>query len=129
MDRAPIPDDVKRFVLLSIPSIPYLEAMLLLRTEMARIWTSSEVAQRLYMSERSANDLLVQLRHSGIVAEISPSPALYCYEPNSDELARAIDKLAVTYAGNLVGITNLIHSKTSKKAQQFANAFIWKKEQ
>jgi hypothetical protein len=128
MDRAPIPDDVKRFVLLSIPSVPYLEAMLLLRSEMTHSWTSNQVAMRLYMSEKSASELLVHLRHAGIVAEIGHSPTLYCYEPNNEELARAVDKLAAAYARNLVDITNLIHSKTSKKAQQFADAFKWRKE-
>lgn len=128
MDRAPIPDDVKRYVLISIPSVPYLEAMLLLRDDRTHSWNSKQVAQRLYMGEKAAADLLAQLDEAGIVTAIAQDPPLYCYEPANEELARMIDLLAAAYARNLVGITNLIHSKTSKKAQQFADAFKWKKE-
>ena len=39
-----------------------------------------------------------------------------------------IDRVAETYTRQLVDITNLIHSKTSKKAQQFADAFKWRKD-
>ena len=39
-----------------------------------------------------------------------------------------IDRLAEVYYQHLVEVTNLIHSKTSKKAQQFADAFKWRKE-
>ncbi|WP_420473776.1 hypothetical protein [Noviherbaspirillum sp. ST9] len=128
MDRAPIPDDVRRFILLCIPSVPYLEAMLLLRNEMSRSWTSKQVAHRLYMSERAAVDLLLQLGHAGIVAEIAQDPPLYCYEPNNEDIARMINGLAEVYSRNLIGVTNLIHAKSSKKAQQFADAFKWRKE-
>lgn len=128
MDRAPIPDDVRRFVLLGVPSVPYLEAMLLLRNTMTHVWTARQIAERLYMSEKAAAELLVQLRHAGVAAEIAQDPARYCYEPNSEELSAMIDRLADTYARNLIGITHLIHSKTSKKAHQFADAFKWRKE-
>ena len=128
MDQAPIPDDVRRFVLLGVPSVPYLEAMLLLQNTMTQTWTARQIAERLYMSERAVAELLVQLRHAGVVAEIAQDPARYCYEPNSEELGAMISRLADTYSRNLIGITNLIHSKTSKKAQQFAEAFKWRKE-
>jgi len=128
MDRAPIPDDVKRFVLISIPSVPYLEAMLLLRDGPANAWNSKQVAQRLYMSEKAADDLLTQLHEAGIATAVSRAPPLYCYQPSSGDLLQMIDRLAETYAKNLVDITNLIHSKTNKKAQQFADAFKWRKE-
>jgi hypothetical protein len=39
-----------------------------------------------------------------------------------------LDRLAGIYARNLVDVTNLIHSKTSRKAQQFADAFKWRKD-
>lgn len=128
MDRAPVPDDVTRFVLISIPSVPYLEAMLLLRNNRTCRWNSKQVSQRLYMSDKAAAELLAQLHEAGIVEATAEDPPLFYYQPASDDLAQMIDRLAAAYARNLIGISNLIHSKTSKKAQQFVDAFKWGKE-
>lgn len=128
MDRHPIPDDVARFILLGIPSIPYLEAMLLLRRESTQPWDYVRVAQRLYLSENAAKTLLSDLHAGGVLEIADPQMALYRYQPVSSDLQQRIDQLADVYANNLVGVTNLIHSKVSKKAQQFADAFIWQKD-
>ncbi len=41
----PIPEDLRRLILTAIPSVPYLEAMLLLRMAPERQWDTREVAQ------------------------------------------------------------------------------------
>lgn len=128
MARVPIPDDVVRFVLLGIPSVPYLEAMLLLRSETEQPWDVKRAAQRLYLAESVAQSLLDELNTKGIVEIVDRHRRLYRYHPNSNELVQAIDLLAKSYAENLIEVTNLIHSKTNKKAQQFADAFLWKKD-
>lgn len=133
---ASISDDVRRFVLTSIPSVPYLEAMLLLRNEAAWTWDGKALAQRLYMSEKAAGALLCELHAAGVldVADVvldasQPDPASsYRYAPVSAELRQMIDRLAEAYSKHLVEVTNLIHSKTSKKAQQFADAFKLRKD-
>lgn len=132
---ANIPDDVRRFVLTSIPSVPYLEAMLLLRYEAGAGWDGVRLAQRLYLAEKAADGLLTELQEAGVLSEAEhhstpPSDARtsYVYAPSSDELRQMIDRLAEVYYQHLVEVTNLIHSKTSKKAQQFADAFKWRKE-
>lgn len=128
MVRAPIPDEVIRFILLGIPSVPYLEATLLLRQETEQPWDAKRMAQRLYSNEKTAQNLLVELHSGGIVECTDQTMQLYRYHPASSELAGMIDRLAEIYADNLIGVTNLIHSKTNKKAKQFADAFIWRKE-
>ncbi|WP_247869707.1 hypothetical protein [Herbaspirillum sp. ST 5-3] len=127
MNGGNIPDDVKRFILVSIASVPHLEAILLLRKEKTRDWNSSQLAQRLYVSEKTADDLLSELHTAGILAEDDDSSG-YRFQPQSQELVQMIDRLADIYARNLVEVTNLIHSKTSKNAQRFADAFIWRKD-
>lgn len=122
----PIPDDVQRFVLLTIPSVPYLEALLLMRSTPGRTWDAAQVAQRLYLSDRVGASLLSGLAAAG-VADAAPS-GQYRYRPQSEELTELIDRLAIEYAKNLVGISNLIHSKMSKKAQQFVDAFVLRKD-
>lgn len=125
---ASIPDDIRRFILTCIPSVPYLEAMLLLRNEAASAWNGKALAQRLYVGEKAAHALLAELHEAGILQSGEPDSAIYRYNPTSDELRQMIDQLADTYSRHLVEVTNLIHSKTGKKAQQFANAFKWRKE-
>ncbi|MES2538701.1 MAG: hypothetical protein V4632_22815 [Pseudomonadota bacterium] len=130
MTRERIPDEVKRFILVSIPSVPFLEALLLLRSEPGSEWNSSRVAKRLYIVERTASEILANLHAIGILRSPEHDPLSYCYDPNSSELRAIIDRVATTYAGNLVEVTNLIHAKggVNNKAQKFADAFKWRKD-
>jgi hypothetical protein len=128
MSREWIPDDVKRFILVSVPSIPYLEAMLLLRNHEGQWWDGKWVAQRLYLGEKAAGDLLSDLYTAGILACTGDEPPAYCYRPVSEELRNMIDRIAHIYATNLVEVTHLIHSSTGKKALTFADAFKWRKD-
>jgi hypothetical protein len=123
-----IPDDVRRFILSNIPSVPYLEAILLLRNKPAHLWSSVQVAERLYIPEKTATEILSDLISARIAAVSTDIPPSYQYAPSSTRLRETIDQLASTYASHLVEITNLIHSTSSKKAQQFANAFIWRED-
>lgn len=120
-----LPADVRRFILTSVPSVPYLEAVLLLRAEPVKDWDAAELARRLYVPERTAGDLLEQLRSSGM-AQASTGSAVR-YAPTA-ELAALIDQVAQAYASNLVGVTDLIHSRIDRRAQQFADAFRFRKD-
>jgi hypothetical protein len=120
-----LPAEVRRFILTSVPSVPYLEAVLLLRAEPAKDWDAAELARRLYVPERTGAELLEQLRASGI-AQGSTEPAVR-YAPAA-ELADLIDHVAQAYASNLVGVADLIHSRIDRRAQQFADAFRFRKD-
>jgi Mn-dependent DtxR family transcriptional regulator len=126
MSKAAVSDDVRRFVLTSVPSVPYLEALLLLRAEQGRSWDSFGVASRLYVGEGQAEELL-QMLHAAGVARLDPD-GRYTYHPATGELQRTLEELAATYAHNLVGVTDLIHSRVDKRAQQFAAAFRIRKD-
>lgn len=56
-----IPDDVRRFVLTSIPSVPFLEAALLFHRSPQTERTHIEVAHSLYLPEQKAAELLQAL--------------------------------------------------------------------
>jgi hypothetical protein len=129
MNRPPIPEDLRRFVLTSVPSVPFLEALLLLRANPGQKWTGEMLAGRLYTSERTAQGLLDELCRSGMAGPC-PEPERHCYlyTPTSDELRERIDRLAELYARHLVDVTNLIHSTLDRKAQQFADAFRLRKD-
>lgn len=128
MSREAIPDDVKRFILTSIPSIPYLETLLLLRNNESRLWTSGDVARRIYISEKAAQGLLQELLAAGVVDAANSDAEQFRYAPTSPDLREMIDRLAQSYSRNLVDVTELVHSKINKRAKQFADAFIWRKD-
>jgi hypothetical protein len=129
MSRPPIPEDLRRFVLTSVPSVPFLEALLLLRADPVQQWTGEMLARRLYTGERSAQGLLDELCRAGMAAPCpAPHQHCYCYAPASEALRERVDGLAELYARHLVDVTNLIHSTLDRKAQQFADAFRLRKD-
>jgi hypothetical protein len=133
MDNAAITEDLRRFVLTSIPSVPFLEALLLMRADPAQPWSRDTLARRLYVREKVAEGLLAELCRSGMAAPWpEPGPGIDAdacyYRPREDILRERIDKLAELYASHLVEVTHLIHSSLDRKAQQFADAFKWRKE-
>jgi hypothetical protein len=124
-----LPDHVRRFLLTSIPSVPYLEAVLLLRANRAATWTVEALTRRLYLREDAAAELLGALAGSGVARMVEGSePAAFVYGPATPELGTMLDDVARAYAVNLVKVTDLIHSRVDRRAQQFADAFRWRKD-
>lgn len=130
MAQPPIPEEIRRFVLTSIPSVPHLEALLLLRDGAQAEWRTGEVASRLYIGDKRAMGLLDELCRSGMISLSGKHDGefVYRYAPSTESLRATIDALAELYARRLVDVTNLIHSKLERKAQQFADAFRWRKD-
>jgi hypothetical protein len=126
MAREPIPENLYRLILTSIPSVPYLEALLVFRASPGRPVTVRELSSRLYMPEKPAFELVLQLREAGVVQPAEGSDA-HRYAAQG-ELAAMLDSLATFYSRDLIGVTELIHSRTGRKAQQFADAFKWRKD-
>lgn len=102
--------------------------MLLLRGDPACSWDAKETAQRLYLRPHMTRELLNQLANAGIAIPEPRSEGRFRYQPVSSELRTMLDQLAAAYSSDLVGITELIHSRIDKRAQQFADAFRWRKE-
>jgi hypothetical protein len=116
-----VPDEVRRFVMTSVPSVPYLEAMLLFHGASHLERRRPDVASLLYLNEQVAGELLEALCAAGVV-QAGGDGQCYRYAP-SEALHATICKLAEVYAANLVGVTNLIHDRTQRSAQRFADAF------
>jgi hypothetical protein len=129
MDKPAIPEEIRRFVLTSIPSVPFLEALLLLRAAPASSWDGHGLARRLYVGDRVAQTLLDELEAAGMAmrTDARERPA-WRYAPSDPQLARRIDELADAYARHLVEVTVLIHSSIDRKAHRFADAFKWRKD-
>lgn len=126
MKKGEMPAEVRRFVLTSVPSVPFLEAVLLLRDNPGTEWDAPRLARRLYVGERVAAELLEQLASCGIAAPASATGAVRYAPP--PELQQLLDRVAAAYAADLMVVTDLIHSRIDKRAQQFADAFRFRKE-
>jgi hypothetical protein len=121
--RPELAPDLRRFIVTNIPSVPYLEAVLLLRAEPAPTWDAAAMARRLYITEAEAGALLeAAVRHRLAFKD----GATYHYQPATDELRTMLDRLAQHYAADVVSVANLIHARGQRGARQFADAFRWK---
>ncbi|WP_036167180.1 hypothetical protein [Massilia sp. 9096] len=129
MANTPIPEDLRRFILTSIPSVPFLEALLLMRADLNQAWRGDTLAARLYVREKTAESLLHELCTAGMAERYdAPGAPAYRYRPESALLRARVDGLAGLYASHLVEVTLVIHSTLDRKAQQFADAFKWRKD-
>jgi hypothetical protein len=116
--------DLRDFILRYIDSVAHLEALLLLRANPQTAWDVAAVAARLYTAEQQAGEVLAQLCGEGLVA---CENNLYRYGGQSPETVAMIDRLADSYAKQLIPITNLIHGKP-RRIRQFADAFKFRKD-
>lgn len=113
-----IADDVRRFLLASVPSVPFLEAILLMQNEPTMEWDGSQLARRLYLTETAANQLLHELQEAGLLIPVEQDQQRFYYAPSSEELRDLIRRVGITYSRHLVEVTNLIHSAGQKKPRR-----------
>lgn len=104
--RPAIPDDVRQFVVLAVPSVPYLEALLLMRRSAPATWSAAALAASLYLNDKDASALISRLLQAG-VAQRGGDALRYAPPP---AVAALIDRLAEVYADNLIGVSMLIHA-------------------
>jgi hypothetical protein len=107
-----IPDDLKEFIVLCIPSVAFLEAVFLMRRENQQSWDRQRLADALYLDEGEAEKLLALLERAETAVACSATPSRYRYQPLSDLFRERIDQLADLYSENLIGISKLIHRRT-----------------
>jgi hypothetical protein len=126
MPREPIPEELRRFILTSVPSVPFVEALLIFRDAQGAPITIDLLARRLYMGEQAAAEIVGQLRTARVIEPVEGAGG-HRFAP-APELGGMIEQLAAFYRTQLVDVTDLIHSKTGRMAQQFADAFKLRKD-
>lgn len=119
-----LPEELCKLLEDHIDSVAQLEALLLLLNSPDVVWNPQTAAKRLYIAEYEANSVLAHLTAHNLIRQ---DPEGYRYQPNSEELEKAISLLAVQYRTHLIQITKLIHSKP-RAIQSFADAFKLKKD-
>jgi hypothetical protein len=124
MPEEQIPDAIREFIARHIDSVGQLEALLLLRGNPDERWNAAQVASRLYISDREAQELLARLCEHGFIA---CDADVYRYACKSADQQAMVDDLAAFYARHLIPVTNMIHAKT-RRIREFANAFRVRKD-
>ena len=118
-----MPDELRRFILTSIPSVPFVEAILLFQGQAGVALDAGTMSRRLYVPAAAAQELAASLAAAGIVEPAAGEPGKWRYAPHDKDLGRVLHLLAAYYSSHLIEITDLIHSTTARKAQRFADAF------
>lgn len=123
-----IPSDVRRFVSSSIPSVPFLEAMLLFYGSPQRVFTLPELAAALYLPLEKTKPLGEMLYSAGIIEPVPADSPAYRFAPRDEPLAHAIARLDEAYPKHLIEITHLVHDAHRNSAYRFADAFKLRKD-
>ncbi|HEX4269780.1 MAG TPA: hypothetical protein VHZ32_00265 [Rhizomicrobium sp.] len=119
-----IPDDVRDFIVDHLGSVAQLEALLLLRRHGEESWTPATLAERLYVGEAVAAEVLTVLAAAKLC---SKSGQVYRYTEGDAVRQDLMERLADCYAHYLIPVTNLIHGKPAR-IQKFADAFRFRKD-
>ena len=122
-----IPDDVRRFVLTSIPTVPHLETLLLLWRDTRPGWTAEQIAERLYVPPALARGLAQDLCSADLL-ECDGDPLEFRARRSPERLAKLVAGLDTAYTRHLREVTRLIHSNLDRRAERFKQAFTWKKD-
>lgn len=128
MDES-ISDAVRRFVLTSIPSVPHMEALLLLWREPTVEWRAEDIARRLFVGPTVAEALAKDLCRADLFeSDLKNESTHYRCRRDPPSLATILAAVDEAYNRHLREVTGLIHSNVDRKAARFAQAFIWEKK-
>ena len=126
--QSPPENEVDRFILSEIETVPHLEALLLIWNSRPQPWTVENLALRLYVPGESARALVEDLVRRSLVALVPGSPEGYRYQSESKEKDSLLASVEDTYRRELVRVSRMIHSKPSAAVRAFARAFRITKE-
>jgi hypothetical protein len=121
-------EQIERFIVDEIDTVPQLEALLLIWNRRPRMWTSFDLARELYVSADFAQEILRYLARHQFVSEAGEKTGCYALHLRSEEMEGMLPALDKVYRRELVRVSNLIHEKTSRALRDFASAFRFKKE-
>jgi len=126
----PIPDDLGHLLRDRVGSLEGLETVLLLRRDPGRSWPVDELAERLSIPVGLLDSVLGELAQQGLLVK---SEQRWRYGPASDELAAAVDRLALLYDERRLEVMRLLSAHALERirdsaARAFADAFVIKRK-
>jgi hypothetical protein len=127
---AGVPDrqQVDRFIVDEIDSVPQLEALLLFWKNRPQVWSCESMAKSLYVSPDVSRDIIERLAQRHLITQVEGSRGEFALNADSEEKERLLASLDAIYRRELVRISNMIHTKASRGVRDFADAFRLIKE-
>lgn len=122
-------EQIDRFVVDEIDTVPQLEALLLIWNRRPKRWYHSEIAKALYISQELAQEVIRHLLQHRLLNKVEGGADCYELRTDSEEQLLLLEGLDTVYRRELVRVSNLIHAKASRAVRDFASAFRFKKEQ
>jgi hypothetical protein len=127
-DRPPhLPPDVVELLSERLESIAQLEVLLLLQRTAPQAWDAQHLSEELRIEPAGAEDQLRTLVEQGLVVPL-PGSALYRFEPQTNDLAKAVEALAACYADRRVSVVAQLYSKPTRRIHSFADAFVIRRD-
>ncbi|NKE69468.1 hypothetical protein MNODULE_01715 [Nitrospiraceae bacterium HYJII51-Mn-bac16s-1-B09] len=120
---------MKQFIAERIDSVELLEVLLFLRANSEREWRADEVSKEFRSSTVSISKRLADLHARELLFLNEGSPPRYRYNPRTNKLVVAVDRLAEAYALSRARVIDLIFSKPADKLRHFSDAFKLRKEE
>lgn len=127
-EGSPSREQIDRFLVDEIDTVPQLEALLLIWNRRPKTWYCSEISKSLYISQDLAQEVIRHLEQHHLVMKVEGSAGAYVLRTDSEEREQMLAAVDATYRRELVRISNLIHEKASRAVRDFASAFRFKKE-
>lgn len=121
-------DEILRFILDEIDSVPHLEALLLLWNSRPRVWSIDDVADWLFFKTEVVRGIVQDLARRRLIVAEAGSADRFRGQPKSDEGDRLIEAVATAYRRELVRVSTFIHSNPPSAVREFARAFRFTKE-
>jgi hypothetical protein len=119
-------DELARLILDYIPTVPHIEALMLVWEGAPRAWSEAEVAERIYQPPEVTRAILRDLQRKGLV-EAFPESGQYTLAA-SPEVHRVAERITSAYKNNLYRVATLIHTHASPAVREFARAFELKEK-
>ena len=121
-------EQVDRFILDEIDSVPQLEALLLIWNNRPKKWSSEDMAKALYDKADVTQGILRSLAQRGLIREAPGEEPRYTAIADSPETEAMLEAVDDIYKREIVRISTMIHSKASRAVRDFARAFRFTKE-
>jgi DNA-binding MarR family transcriptional regulator len=128
MTQADPENQVDRFILDEIDSVPHLEALLLLWRNKEKTWRVEEMARSLYVKAEQADNILQDLVRRNLVVVCTEGERVYAYDSSSENQNALLRQVDQTYRRELIRVSRMIHSKAAPAIRDFARAFRFTKE-